>query len=201
MSQRASGYARRPDEDYATIAWPILALLAARRTAPVGRIWDPCCGVGKLVAVLRIRGFDAIGTDTNFLATTIVPAGVSDLITNPPYGENKRGELAVKFIEHALALGVPNITMLLRVDFDSAKSRQHLFRNNPYFAGKVVLLDRIKWFEGSSSPSDNHAWFTWSCGHVGLPTITYITRAEGARSLTLAKPASVEIPATVGGEL
>jgi hypothetical protein len=123
MSQRPSGYARRPDEDYATIAWPILALLATRRTAPVGRIWDPCCGVGKLVAVLRIRGFDAIGTDTNFLATARVPAGVSDLITNPPYGENKRGELAVKFIEHALVLGVPRIATLLRVDFDSAKSR------------------------------------------------------------------------------
>jgi len=178
MSQRPSGYARRPDEDYATIAWPILALLATRRTAPVGRIWDPCCGVGKLVAVLRIRGFDAIGTDTNFLATAAVPAGVSDLITNPPYGENKRGELAVKFIEHALGLGVPRIATLLRVDFDSAKSRQHLFRRCETFAGKVVLLDRIKWFEGPSSPSDNHAWFTWSCGHVGPPTIAYITRAE-----------------------
>src|SRR5262249_45817810 len=100
MSQRPSGYARKPDEEYATIAWPILALLATRRTAPVGRIWDPCCGVGKLVAVLRIKGFDAIGTDTNFLATTTAPAGVSDLVTNPPYGASKRGELAVKFIEH-----------------------------------------------------------------------------------------------------
>jgi len=197
MSQRPSGYARRPDEDYATIAWPILALLATRQAAPVGRIWDPCCGVGKLVAVLRIRGFDAIGTDTNFLATAVAPAGVSDLITNPPYGENKRGELAVKFIEHALALGVPRIATLLRVDFDSAKSRQHLFRRCETFAGKVVLLDRIKWFEGPSSPSDNHAWFTWSCGHVGPPTITYITRAE-ANAHQTQKFTAAE---TVGGEL
>ena len=116
---------------------------------------------------------------------------------DPPYGENKRGELAVKFIEHALALGVPRIATLLRVDFDSAKSRQHLFRRCETFAGKVVLLDRIKWFEGLSSPSDNHAWFTWSCGHVGPPTITYITRAE-ANAHQTQKFTAAE---TVGGEL
>ena len=178
MSQRPSGYVRRPDEDYATVEWPVLALLTALRLAPVGKIWDPCNGAGKLVATLRTQGFDAIGTSTDFFTITSVPAGVSDLITNPPYGSSRRGELAVRFIEHALALGVPRIAMLLRVDFDSAITRQHLFRHCEYFAGKVVLLNRIKWFEGPSSPSDNHAWHVWSCGHVGPPTITYVTRAE-----------------------
>src|SRR5262249_49137964 len=80
---------------------------------------------------------------------------------NPPYGEGRRGEEAVRFIEHALELGVPRVAMLLRNDFDSAISRQHLFRHNPTFAGKLVLLNRIKWFDGPSSPSDNHAWFCW----------------------------------------
>ena len=178
MSQRISGYARIPDEHYETVAWPILALLATRRHAPVGRIWDPCRGSGQLVATLRAHGFDAIGTSADFFTITTVPAGVSDLITNPPYGSSRRGELAVRFIEHALALGVPRIAMLLRVDFDSAITRQHLFRHCKYFAGKVVLLNRIKWFDGPSSPSDNHAWLMWSCGHVGPPTITYVTRAE-----------------------
>jgi len=139
MSQRPSGYVRRPDEDYATVEWPVLALLTALRLAPVGKIWDPCNGAGKLVATLRAHGFDAIGTSTDFFTITSVPAGVSDLITNPPYGSSRRGELAVRFIEHALALGVPRIAMLLRVDFDSAITRQHLFRHCEYFAGKVVL--------------------------------------------------------------
>jgi hypothetical protein len=84
----------------------------------------------------------------------------------------------VRFIEHALELQIPRIAMLLRVDFDSAITRQHLFRHCKYFAGKVVLLNWIKWFEGPSSPSDNHSWFVWSCGHVGPPTITYVTHAE-----------------------
>ena len=178
MSQRPSGYARRPDEDYATVEWPVLALLTALRSAPVGKVWDPCRGSGQLVATLHARGFDAIGTSEDFLTVTAAPVGVSDLITNPPYGEARRGELAVRFIEHALELQIPRIAMLLRVDFDSAITRQRLFRHCEYFAGKVVLLNRFKWFEGPSSPSDNHSWFVWSCGHVGPPIITYVTRAE-----------------------
>jgi hypothetical protein len=184
MSQRPSGYARRPDEDYATVEWPVLALLAALQFAPVGKIWDPCRGSGKLVATLRAQGFDAIGTNTDFLTITSVPAGVSDLITNPPYGSSRRGELAVRFIEHALALGVPRIAMLLRVDFDSALTRQDVFRRNPSFAGKVVLLNRIKWFEGPSSPSDNHAWVLWDRDHTGPPTIRYVTRNEAEAVIT-----------------
>src|SRR5262249_35920163 len=130
--------------------------LATRRLVPVGRVWDPCDrGFGQLVATLRARGLDAIGTVADFLALAAAPAGVSDLITNPPYGSNGRGELAVRFIEHALELQIPRIAMLLRADFDSALTRQHLFRLNPNFAGKVILLNRIRWFAGPSSPSES----------------------------------------------
>jgi hypothetical protein len=136
------------------------------------------------VATLRAQGIEAVGTDDDFLARTEAPLHVSDIITNPPYGENKRGELAVAFIEHALELGVPRVSMLLRNDFDSAISRQHLFRNNPMFAGKIVLLNRIKWFVGASSPSDNHSWFTWSREHRGGPAIHYVTRREAEIIIT-----------------
>ena len=100
------------------------------------------------------------------------------LITNPPYGDRRRGELAVAFIEHALKLKIPRIAMLLRNDFDSAITRQHLFRNEPRFAFKLVLLNRIKWFDGPSSPSDNHSWFVWSQDNEDMPTIRYIGREE-----------------------
>jgi hypothetical protein len=48
--------------------------------------------------------------------------------------------------------------MLLRVDFDSGKTRTPPFRDCPAFAEKVVLLDRIMWFPGTVGPSMNHAW-------------------------------------------
>jgi hypothetical protein len=84
--------------------------------------------------------------------------------------------MAERFIEHALELDVPHIAMLLRNDFDSAIRRQHLFQLNPMFAGKVILLNRIKWFAGHSSPSDNHAWFLWDREYEGPPIIRYAAR-------------------------
>jgi hypothetical protein len=168
-----------PDEAYETDPWPVIALLLYLDS--IRRAWD-CCdrNSGKLVATLRAQGVEAVGTAQNFLTVTAAPAGVSDLITNPPYGENRRGELAVRFIEHALDLKVPRVAMLLRNDFDSAISRQHIFRNCPVFASKIVLLNRIKWFAGPSSPSDNHAWFCWDLAHTGPPIIRYVTRKEAA---------------------
>jgi hypothetical protein len=64
--------------------------------------------------------------------------------------------MAVAFIEHALKLKGPRVA-LLRNDFDSALTCQHLFRHETRFTLKLVLLNRIKWFDGPSSPSDNHA--------------------------------------------
>jgi hypothetical protein len=177
MSQRSSGYARKPDEQYETVAWTVVALL--RHVGKIERAWDPCDrGSGRLIATLRNRGIDAVGTPEDFLGTFEPPVGVSHLITNPPYGQNRRGEMAERFIERALQLDVPHVTMLLRNDFDSATRRQHLFRFNPMFAGKVILLNRIKWFAGNSSPSDNHAWFLWNRENEKPPIIRYAARNE-----------------------
>jgi hypothetical protein len=63
--------------------------------------------------------------------------------------------------------------MLLSVDFDSAKGRANLFRDNPAWAKKLVLTKRIVWFEGVKSPSVNHAWYIWDWRHSEQPTISY----------------------------
>jgi hypothetical protein len=176
MSQRSSGYVRKPDESYETIAWPVVALLS--HLPDIRRAWDPCHGSGRLVATLRNRGIDAVGTSEDFFSIA-APPGVTDIVTNPPYGQHRRGEEAERFIERALSFStIKRVAMLLRNDFDSAISRQHLFRNNSMFAGKIVLLNRIKWFPGPSSPSDNHAWFLWDWEHVGPPIIRYTTKRE-----------------------
>jgi len=176
MSQRPSGYERKPDESYDTVAWPVVALLS--QLPNIKLAWDPCHGAGCLVATLRSQGIHAVGTSADFFSIA-APPGVTDIITNPPYGASRRGELAELFIERALSVPlIKRVVMLLRNDFDSAIGRQHLFRNNSMFAGKVVLLGRIKWFDGPSSPSDNHAWFLWNWEHVGPPILRYATKRE-----------------------
>jgi hypothetical protein len=67
--------------------------------------------------------------------------------------------------------------MLLLIDFGSAKTRADIF-DHPAFAKKVVLRDRIRWFEGSTgAPSFNHCWMIWDWRHQGPPTIAYACQA------------------------
>lgn len=175
MSQRDSGYERKERDLYETPPWATQALLPHLRSLET--VWEPACGGGKMSNALSASGLDvqisdiAHGNDFFFEPAREVDA----IITNPPY------EMAQAFIERALRLmeragGL--VAMLLRTDFDHAKSRAHLFRDCPAFAKKIVLMKRIVWFEpepGSKgkSPSFNHAWYVWDWRHAGPPSIAY----------------------------
>lgn len=172
MSQRDSGYERKERDLYETPSWVTEALLPHLPKSMV--IWEPACASGKMVAALRSGGHAVDGTDidmgeeADFL--NIKGTAAAAIITNPPY------ELAREFIEHALYLmhrgGL--VAMLLRTDFDHAKTRAHLFAGCPSFCKKIVLTKRIKWFEESKGqPSFNHAWFIWDSKHSGVPSLAY----------------------------
>jgi len=139
------------------------------------QIWDPACGSGKMVDALRQCGLDVHGSDVDnerdFLGSERIE-GADAIITNPPY------TLAREFIEHSLTLMKPVgglVAMLLRTDFDHAKTRSHLFQGCLAFAQKLVLTKRIVWFERpGAAPSFNHAWFIWDWKHQGPPTLAYV---------------------------
>ena len=172
MSQKASGYQRVERDLYETPAWVTRALLPH---IPTGlAIWEPAAGSGKMANALMDGGHKVWATDisdpcpTDFLLT--VDRSWRAIVTNPPY------ELAQEFIDHAMRMvgGDGLVAMLLRTDFDHAKTRQHLFGKCPEFSKKLVLTRRIKWFEDSKGqPSFNHAWFIWDMARRGEPTIAY----------------------------
>lgn len=173
MSQRASGYERKERDLYETPGWVTGALIAhvPRR---IETVWEPAKGSGKMwVALCDARRFREvygtdIDTDHDFLSQA--KSEQQAIITNPPYA------LAREFIEHALNLTEPYgvVAMLLRTDFDHAKTRSSLFAQHCAFAKKLVLTKRIKWFEDSKGqPSFNHAWFIWDWQHRGAPTLAY----------------------------
>ena len=125
------------------------------------------------MCALRAEGFSVTATNNDFLQQRALPDTHIDAIaTSPPYGSS--GRLARAFIDHALTL-VPVVAMLLRIDFNSGKTRAHLFGECAAFVGKIVLLDRIVFFEPAiAQPSDNHAWFLWDKRRRrGPPTISY----------------------------
>jgi hypothetical protein len=168
MSQRDSGYARVAFDQYETPEWVTEALIPYLPKKAV--IWEPACGSGKMSKALGAYHSTDIQAGEDFF-TQERPFRVNAIITNPPYS------VATEFIERALKLTRENgglVAMLLRTDFDHAKSRRHLFAENIAFTRKIVLTKRIQWFEDSkSSPSFNHAWFMWDWSNLTPPVLSY----------------------------
>jgi hypothetical protein len=121
-------HAERGHDLYETPSVAIEALLRVL-ALPSGAIWEPACGRGAIVNVLRAHGHRVVcsdlidyGTDPtaihgmDFLKTTKVPDGVGCIVTNPPY------MLANEFTAHALEL-CPNVVMLLRLAFAESERR------------------------------------------------------------------------------
>jgi hypothetical protein len=172
MSQRDSGYARVAFDQYETPEWVTRALLPHIPDG-IDTILEPACGSGKMARALKESGYVITASDiqggVDFF--TVDKQTTDAIITNPPYS------CATSFIEHALNITKERsgtVAMLLRTDFDHAKSRRHLFADHDAFTKKLVLTKRIQWFEDSkSSPSFNHAWFIWDWWNVCAPKLAY----------------------------
>jgi hypothetical protein len=179
MAQRISGYARKPNDVYPTPSWATEIIVPHLRDLGVERIFEPAEGDGDMVRALRAGGFEVTGSDirtdgVDFLESQ--PEGIEAIVTNPPNGPG--GKLAEKFIRHALAITRPQrgvVAMLLRMDFDSGRTRGDLFGFCPAWAFKVVAATRIDWFPrvAKSGQSVNYAWYVWSWRHGGVPMVRY----------------------------
>jgi len=153
------------------------ALLAVERFD--GIIWEPACGPGAIVEVLRASGHRVYATDLvdyglddsdsgiDFLMEYQAPGFcVAAIVTNPPF------KLAGEFVAHALTLGIPKVAMLLRLGFLESERRRaildggmlarvHVFRN------RLPMMHRDGWQGNRSSSTIAFAWFVWELGHRG----------------------------------
>lgn len=207
MARRVSGYERKAFNVYPTPSWVTEAVCAH---LPSGLyIWEPACGDGDMVEALRPHAAYVYGSDLrwgiDFLLQErqpVLPRGyesvrLNAIITNPPFG----AKLGPQFVVQALALMAPvqgTVAMLLPVDFDSAKTRRHLFADCPAWDKKLVLTRRIKWFETpgvKAGPSENHAWYIWSWNRpLGPATVHYyFDPPPPQRGLTALNPPSVPL--------
>jgi hypothetical protein len=141
LGQRFSGYDRKDRDAYQTPSWVTATIVPHLRALGVTTVWDPACGDGLIVKAFRDHGFDAVGTDiaagNDFLNGCIAPTTYDALVTNPPYGSG--GRIAQQFIDQALEFTRPKkgaVAMLLKVDFDSGKTRRHLFAACRAFVGR-----------------------------------------------------------------
>ena len=173
MTVVASNYARKENDLYQTEPWATEALL---RHFPVDglTVWEPAAGNHLMADVLREAGatvftsdiaiydrMHSLGTKIDFLSTSHLhgPRPLDAIITNPPYGKGNRD--AVRFAELALARCDGLVALLLTAKFDFGKTRRHLFRDCNRFMAKIALVDRIQWFPGETSGTEDHAWYVW----------------------------------------
>jgi hypothetical protein len=174
-----SGNARDPladrkDDLYET---PEVATEALLRVEPLPRvIWEPACGPGAIVRVLRAHEHTVLATDLvdygcpnsesriDFLMEQSAGGGVGAIVTNPPF------KLAAEFVRHAVPM-VPLVVMLLRLEF-LAGARRGLLDRWPLarvyvFRNRLPRMHRAGWEGPRSTSRISFAWFCWDKAHSG----------------------------------
>lgn len=189
MTVTASRFERKHLDLYETEKWATEALL---RHFPVAgmTVWEPSAGNHLMADVLREAGATVITSDiatydrrhdatVDFLEKRFAYKNPKHdaIITNPPYGKGNRD--AVQYTRLALERCSGIVALLLTAKFDFGKTRQDLFANNPRFAAKIALVDRIQWFSGETSGTEDHAWYVWG-SQMSIPRMLY----EGKKPLS-----------------
>ena len=175
-------YKERGFDLYETPACAVEALLDVEWLPH--KIWEPACGPGAIVKVLRSRSFEVIGSDllryedpTHFYGrdflTARLPQGCEMILSNPPF------QLAEEFVRHAIKI-CPRVIFLLRLAFLESERRTDILENAGLarvyvFRNRLPMAHRAGWIGPKASSAMAFAWFCWRWDHEGPPTIHRIS--------------------------
>jgi hypothetical protein len=124
-------------------------------------IWEPACGQGHMVNVMRRYGYQVTGTDiisgTDYLRKQKMPDDTGAIITNPPFN------LSEKFIRKSMAFGVPVVAMLLKAQYWHAQARYRTFCKFPP-AWVLPLTWRPDFLLKNGNPTMDVIWTVWLQG-------------------------------------
>jgi hypothetical protein len=169
-----------PDDCYDSPAVAVHALMRVERLPKL--IWEPACGTGNIVTVLRGAGHDVLASDINnrgceraIVADFLKPSPLKfpAIVTNPPY------VLAAEFVTIALERA-PLVIMLLRLAFLESIRRTPILDKGKLarvhaFANRLPMMHRDGWTGKRASSAVPFAWFVWDAKHNGAATVDRIT--------------------------
>jgi len=118
------GNGNRRDRDFYPTPYEVTEALMTMLDLPkTTKVWEPACGDGAIVNVLRNMGYECIGTDITTgddFRFTDMPEGIDWIITNPPFN------LSEDFIRRSWDHGKP-FALLLKSQYWHAAKRYSLF--------------------------------------------------------------------------
>lgn len=159
----------------------IRALLAydGDRIRAAGSVWEPACGKGDLVNVIRDAGIPCSASD-------LVDRGCPDswqadyfsclrprgnaIITNPPYGLITAKDGKGAWLKHTMEM--PDWTycaLLLDWNWPAARTNGFGLLMQKYPFSYAYLMRWKLDFTGQGNPPNRHAWFVWVRGWEGTP--------------------------------
>lgn len=169
-----SNFPRIPDDNYQTVdprcVWGLMEHINLKNAYVV----DVCSPQGSgIIDVLQTEKIEVYSNSDCF--KPIIRADW--IITNPPYTRKLVDEIIWRQIGRIEDFKVKGVAMLLRSNFDFAKSRSSLFHHELY-VGQIKLQFRPWWSEDKSqSPIHNFCWHIWGgrrwLGYHKQPIVLY----------------------------
>jgi hypothetical protein len=163
-----SGYERVKGDYYPTIDRRCVRGFL-QHFQPRGLCADVCAPEGSgIVDALQELGYKAVG-----LPDAFAPEVKADwIVTNPPYDRRVVDGILERQIKRVVDGEVLGLAVLLRSNFDFAKSRAWMF-DHPYYYGQIKLRFRPWWSEErTAQPIHNYVWHVWRWNEAG-PRVLY----------------------------
>lgn len=163
-----SNFERREDDDYPTIDDRcMIALMECSNVC--SPIVDVCARNGSaIIDYLASKNYIASGLDDAFS-----DFNVNWIVTNPPYKKGIVDKIIWKQIQNLEDKKASGLAVLVRNNFDFAKSRYDMF-NHSYYCMQIHMMFRPWWSEEhSQSPIHNFVWHIWLRECEDEPVVRY----------------------------
>lgn len=155
-----------------------------------GSVWDPACGKGDMVNVIREEGLPCTASDLvdrrcpdSWQADyfSCLKSRAAAIITNPPYNLITARDGKGAWLRHTMEMpGWSYCAFLLDWNWPAARSNgfNRLMQTYPF---SYAYLCRWKIdFTGAGQPPGRHAWFVWIRGWEGTPMqLRFMDRQDG----------------------
>jgi hypothetical protein len=183
-------WARDPDDWYVEPSECSAALFAMETFC--GEVWDPACGLGRIVDEAIRAGHRAVGTDivcrsqhcgstVDFLSTS--PDGrFVNIVSNPPF------KIAEDFVRHALTMVMSGgkVAMILPIVWLAGFSKKRYWLPTSPLRRVYPISPRPSMPPGAvieagirpGNGEKDYAWFVWQNGHPGSADVVFMDTSK-----------------------